>query len=98
MSLVILSIGGILSCFLCYLLWRISRGLWHARDNLFQLARFALAAVFLGLMGYLVYQNFDVGDLLMGLLWLSLGIFLLSALLATIEKLEQDFKLKKGND
>lgn len=98
MNLLVLSIGGILSGFLCYLLWRISRNLWRSRDNLFLLIRFALAAVVLALIGYFLYQNFDVGDLLMGLLWLSLGIFLLSALLATIEKLEQDFKLKKDSD
>jgi len=34
----------------------------------------------------------------MGLLWLTLGIFLLSALLATVEKLEKKIELKKSGE
>jgi amino acid transporter len=98
MNVFVLIVAGVLVIFLLYLIWRITRGLWKSRDDLFLLLRFALAASFLFLIGYILYQNFDLGDLLMGFLWLSLGIFLLSALLATVEKLEQNFKLKEGND
>jgi len=98
MNVFVLLIAGVLVAFLLYLIWRITRGLWKSRDDLFLLLRFALAASFLFLVGYVLYQNFDLSDLLMGFLWLSLGIFLLSALLATVEKLEQNFKLKEGND
>lgn len=98
MNALTLLFAGILGLFLFYLLWRITRNLWRSRDNLFLLIRFALAASFLFLIGYTLYQNFDLGDLLMGLVWLSVGILLLSALLATVERLEQSFKLKKGSD
>jgi len=98
MNVVVLLIGGLFVLFLVYLLWRIIRDLWKSRDNLFLLVRFALAVSFLVLIGYLLYQNFDISDLLMGLLWLSLGIFLLSALLATVERLEQKFTLKKESE
>jgi len=91
-------IAGFLVVFLFYLLWRITKGLWNSRDNLFLLLRFALAASFLLLVGYTLYLNFDIGDLLMGLLCLALGIFLLSALLATVERLEQNFKLKSKDN
>ena len=81
--------------FMVYLLWRISRGLWKSRHNLFLVIRFSLAAAFLALIGYTLYLNFDLGDLLMGLLWVFLGIILLSVLLAVVERLEQNFELKK---
>ena len=98
MNTLMLLIAGVLAIFLCYLLLRIAKDLWRSRDNAFLLIRFAIAASFLFLIGYTLDQNFDLSDLLMGLVWLSVGILLLSALLATVEKLEQSFKLKKGSD
>jgi hypothetical protein len=97
MNALVIIIAGILVGCLIYLLWRISRDLWKSRDNLFLVIRFALVAAFLALIGYTLYQNFDLGDLLMGLLWLFLGIVLLSVLLAIVERLEQKFALKEGS-
>jgi len=98
MNVVALVVAGILAACLFYLLWKSTRDLWRSRDNLFVLIRFVLAVAFLFLTGYALYQNFDLSDLLMGLLWLSLGIFVLAALLATVERLEQKFRLKRGGD
>jgi len=98
MNVLVLVAAAVFVSFLFYLLWRITRDLWRFKDNLFLLIRLALVASFLVLVGYTLYQNIDLGDLLMGLLWLSLGLFLLSALLVVIERLEQSFKLNKGSD
>jgi amino acid transporter len=98
MNVLVLVTTAVFVSFLFYILWRITRDLWRFRDNLFLLIRFALVTSFLVLVGYTLYQNIDLGDLLMGLLWLSLGLFLLTALLVTIERLEQSFKLNKGSD
>ena len=92
-----LVIAGGLIGYLFYLLWKASRDLWKSRDNLFLLIRFALVAAFLALIGYTLYQNFDVGDFLMGLLWIVLGIAVLSGLIAVVERLEQNSELKKGS-
>jgi hypothetical protein len=97
MNVLTLIIAGCLTGYLLYLLWRISSGLWKSRDNFFLVMRFALTAAFLALIGYTLYQNFDLGDLLLGLLSLFLGILLLSILLAVVERLEKNFELKKGS-
>jgi hypothetical protein len=96
MNALVLIVAGILVGYLIYLLWKILRDLWKSRNNLFSLIRFILAFSVLALIGYILYQNFDIGDLLTGLLWLFLGIFVLSALLAIVERMEQNFKPKKG--
>jgi NhaP-type Na+/H+ or K+/H+ antiporter len=97
MNVLTLIIAGCLIGYLLYLLWRISSDLWKSRDNFFLVMRFALTAAFLALIGYILYQNFDLGDLLLGLLSLFLGILLLSMLLAVVERLEKNFELKKGS-
>ena len=91
-------VAALLVGFSLFILWKVTRDLWNSRENLFLLLRFTLVAAFLVLAAYILYQNFDVSDLLMGLLWLSLGIFLLAALLATVEKLEGSFRSKQGDD
>ena len=97
MNVLILVIAVILISYLFYLLWKISRDLWKSRDNVFLFIRFALTAVFLALISYTLYLNFDLGDLLVGIVWLFLGIVLLSILLAVVERLEQNFERKKGS-
>jgi len=96
-NVVLLVIAGILIGLLCYLLLRRSADLRKSSDNLFLFIRFALVAAFLGLIGYTIYQNLDLSDLLVGLLWLAAGILLLSVVVATIEKLEQKFRQKKDS-
>ena len=97
MNVLTLIIAVSLTSYLFYLLWKISRDLWKSRDNVFLFIRFALTAAFLALISYILYQNFDLGDLLVGIVWLFLGIVLLSILLAVVERLEQNYERKKGS-
>ena len=74
--------------------WRLST-VWRKSFLVYQVA---IVACFLGLISYTIYRSLDLSELLVGLLWLSAGILLLSAVIATIEKLEQKFRQKKGSD
>ena len=98
MNALVLVIAGLIVGLLCYFLLRRSGDFQQSSESPFLFIKFATVVCFLGLIGYTIYQSLDLSELLVGLLWLSAGILLLSVVIATIEKLEQKFRQKKGSD
>jgi len=95
---VVLLVAVVVVGLLCYFLLRRDRDLEKPADNVFLFIRFILVVTFLGLIGYTIYQNLDLSDLIVGLLWVAAGILVLSVVIATIERVEQKLRRKKGQE